>query len=156
METPYEITALTRTDRTTPPAHAYHPPLAPAEIPPGVEVVTLPDGRRTLAYTQPTTSTAPTPAAPPSGVPAWAKTTALLAPTVGAGIGAGGFGLSYAAPGVIAMTDALWAAAALLATGCGGAALLLSRWRNRAPAPITQNITATGLFGRASGTINNR
>ncbi|MBQ1118642.1 hypothetical protein [Streptomyces sp. B15] len=154
METPYEITTLTRTDRTTPPANIVHPPLAPAEIPPGVEVVTLPDGRRTLAYTQPPTQAAPA-AAPPSGVPAWAKTTALLAPTVGAGIGAGGFGLSYAAPGVIAMTDALWAAAALVATGCGGAALLLSRWRRSAPTQVTQNITANGLFGRANGTINN-
>ncbi|WP_324608028.1 hypothetical protein [Streptomyces albus] len=87
-------------------------------------------------------------------MPAWAKTTALLAPTVGMGVGAGGFGLSYAAPGVLAMTDALWAAAALLATGCGGAALLLSRWRNRAPAQITQNITAHGFLSRAGGTIN--
>ncbi|MEU2719390.1 hypothetical protein [Streptomyces smyrnaeus] len=155
METPYEITTLTRTDQQAPPANVIQPPLAPAEIPPGVEVVTLPDGRRTLAYAQPPTQAAPA-AAPPSGVPAWAKTTALLAPTVGAGIGAGGFGLSYAAPGVIAMTDALWAAVALVATGCGGAAFLLSRWRNRTPAPITQNITANGLFGRANGTINNR
>ncbi|WP_055500296.1 hypothetical protein [Streptomyces albus] len=154
METPYEITTLTRTDHPTLPAHAVRPPLAPAEIPPGVEVVTLPDGRRTLAYTQPPAPGGTAPAAPSSGVPAWAKTTALLAPTVGVGIGAGGFGLSYAAPGVLAMTDALWAAAALLATGCGGAALLLSRWRRSAPAQITQNITATGLFGRAGGTIN--
>ncbi|MEU4964977.1 hypothetical protein [Streptomyces smyrnaeus] len=153
MSTPYEITTLTRTDQTNPPASVVRPPLAPAEIPPGVEVVTLPDGRRTLAYTQPTAPAAPA-TAPPSGVPGWAKTTALLAPTVGAGIGAGGFGLSYAAPGVIAMTDALWAAAALLATGCGGAALLLSRWRNRAPAHVTQNITAHGFMSRAGGTIN--
>ncbi|NSC22611.1 hypothetical protein FM076_16100 [Streptomyces albus subsp. chlorinus] len=156
METPYEITTLTRTDHPTPPAHAIRPPLGPSEIPPGVEVVTLPDGRRTLAYTQPPVPAAPAPVASSSGVPAWAKTTALLAPTVGAGIGAGGFGLSYAAPGVLAMTDALWAAAALVATGCGGAALLLGRWRNRAPAQITQNITATGLFSRANGTINHR
>ncbi|MDF4250467.1 hypothetical protein [Streptomyces sp. WMMB303] len=131
-------------------------PMTAAEIPPGVEVVTLPDGRRTLAYTQPPNPAGRPQTAPPAGVPGWAKTTALLAPTVGAGIGAGGFGLSYAAPGVIAMTDALWATAALIATGCGGAALLLSRWRNRTPAHITQNITAHGLFGRANGTINNR
>ncbi|MEU2606843.1 hypothetical protein [Streptomyces albus] len=159
METPYEITTLTRTDHPNPPAHTVRPPLAPAEIPPGVEVVTLPDGRRTLAYTQPPApgGPAPAPAAPPSsGVPAWAKTTALLAPTVGVGIGAGGFGLSYAAPGVLAMTDALWAAAALVATGCGGAALLLGRWRRSAPAQITQNITAHGFLSRANGTINHR
>ncbi|WP_432107887.1 hypothetical protein [Streptomyces sp. AA1529] len=154
METPYEITTLTRTDQTNPPSHLARTPLGPAEIPPGVELVTLPDGRRTLAYTQPPTPTGHPQTAPPAGVPGWAKTTALLAPTVGAGIGAGGFGLSYAAPGVIAMTDALWATAALIATGCGGAALLLSRWRNRTPAHITQNITAHGFMSRASGTIN--
>ncbi|MFH9106143.1 hypothetical protein ACH4LN_07520 [Streptomyces albus] len=155
METPYEITTLTRADQQAPPANIVHPPLAPAEIPPGVEVVTLPDGRRTLAYTQLPEQAAPA-AAPPSGVPAWAKTTALLAPTVGVGIGAGGFGLSYAAPGVLAMTDALWAAVALVATGCGGAALLLGRWRRSAPAQITQNITAHGFMSRAGGTINHR
>ncbi|RCG20780.1 hypothetical protein DTL70_21130 [Streptomyces diacarni] len=154
METPYEITTLTRTDQTNPPAHLVRAPLGPAEIPPGVELVTLPDGRRTLAYTQAPATAPPLAAAPSSGVPGWAKTTALLAPTLGAGIGAGGFGLSYAAPGVIAMTNALWAAVALIATGCGGAALLLGRWRNRAPAHITQNITAHGFMSRAGGTIN--
>ncbi|WP_254666120.1 hypothetical protein [Streptomyces sp. WMMB 322] len=129
------------------------PTMAPHEIPPGVELVTLPGGVRTLAYTQPPAPAAPVaPTAQP--VPAWAKTTALLAPTIGAGIGAGGFGLHYAAPGVIAMTDALWAAVALVAASCGGAAYLLTRWRHRAPAQITQNVTATGLFGRANGTIN--
>ncbi|QHF97579.1 hypothetical protein DEH18_31200 [Streptomyces sp. NHF165] len=153
METPYEITTLTRTDHPHPPAPAEHMPLGPAEIPPGVQVVMLPDGRRTLAYTQPTTAATPPPASA-QPIPAWARTAALLAPTVGGGITAAGIGISYAAPGVIAMTDALWAAVALLATGCGGAALLLTRWRRRTPTHITQNITASGVFSRANGTIN--
>ncbi|MCX5147929.1 hypothetical protein OHB36_14315 [Streptomyces sp. NBC_00320] len=121
----------------------------------GIRLVTLPDGTRTLAYTHPTpTEPAPIPA-PAAGVPAWAKTTALLAPTIGGGIGAAGIGISYAAPGLIAMAEALWAAVALIAAG--GAALLLGRTR-RAPAAthITQHITATGLFGRATGSIGRR
>lgn len=117
---PYEPT---RTSTTAParygaPIHyptAVQQPVMPiAELPPGVEMVTLPGGYRTLAYTQPP-SAAPAPA--PQPIPAWAKTTALLAPTVGAGIAAAGFGISYAAPGLIAMTDALWAAIALIAAG---------------------------------------
>ncbi|WP_052863579.1 hypothetical protein [Streptomyces niger] len=123
------------------------------EIPPGVQVVTLPGGVRTLAYAEPTTP--PSPVVPVAqSVPAWAKTTALLVPTTGFGIGAAGVGLSYAAPGLIAMSHALWAAVALIATGSAAAVALLKRCRRPAPAQITQNITATGLFGRASGTVN--
>ncbi|SCK47256.1 hypothetical protein H180DRAFT_04217 [Streptomyces sp. WMMB 322] len=152
-DTTYEITTHRTDARVLHPEPLTRPTMAPHEIPPGVELVTLPGGVRTLAYTQPPAPAAPVaPTAQP--VPAWAKTTALLAPTIGAGIGAGGFGLHYAAPGVIAMTDALWAAVALVAASCGGAAYLLTRWRHRAPAQITQNVTATGLFGRANGTIN--
>ncbi|MFF3859191.1 hypothetical protein [Streptomyces sp. NPDC002209] len=131
------------------------PQMLPAEIPPGVQYVTLPSGARTLAYTHPT-PTEPAPAPTPAGsIPGWAKTTALLAPTLGGGIGAAGIGISYAAPGLIAMTEALWAAVALIAAG--GAALLLGRTR-RAPAStyITQHITATGFFGRATGSIGHR
>ncbi|MFI9028830.1 hypothetical protein [Streptomyces sp. NPDC053560] len=126
------------------------------EIPPGVRVVTLPGGIRTLAYTEPA-APPPMPAAPTAQpIPAWAKTTALLVPTTGFGIGIAGVGLSYAAPGLIAMTDALWAAVTVIAAGGTAALALLKRCRRPAPAPapITQNITATGLFGRASGTIN--
>ncbi|MFI9629168.1 hypothetical protein [Streptomyces sp. NPDC052042] len=135
--------------------------MLPADIPPGVDWVTLPNGGRTLAYTQSATPPA-IPVTPAQPIPAWAKTTALLAPTVGAGIGAAGIGLSYAAPGLIAMTHVLWSAAALVvaaviavpvlfrtacrATGRGGGTQTTTR--------ITQNITATGLFGRANGTIN--
>ncbi|MFF3858706.1 hypothetical protein [Streptomyces sp. NPDC002209] len=127
------------------------PRMLPAEIPPGVQYVTLPGGARTLAYT-PTTPAEPVPAA---RIPVWAKTTALLAPTVGGGIGAASIGLAYAAPGLIALTEALWAAVALIAAG--GAALLLGRTR-RAPASthITQHITSAGFFGRARGTIQHR
>lgn len=140
------------------PAYLQHRPTQPMplhEIPPGVELVTLPSGIRTLAYTQPT---APPMSAAPAAqpVPAWAKTTALLVPTTGFGIGAAGVGLSYAAPGLIAMSHALWAAVALIAAGGGAAVALLKRCRRPAPAQITQHITATGLFGRANGTINHR
>ncbi|MEV5379765.1 hypothetical protein AB0L26_27935 [Streptomyces nondiastaticus] len=157
---------------TTPPGirpSAYTPlavPMPMHELPPGVDVVTLPDGTRTLAYTTPTTPAAPPPAAAaPGTVPVWAKTTALLAPTVGGGIAITGVGLSAAAPGLIAMTSALWAAVALIATSATAAVVLLSAARRRTsdnpgrtdPEPhITQNITATGMFGRATGTINHR
>ncbi|MFD3542477.1 hypothetical protein ACFWUQ_23715 [Streptomyces sp. NPDC058662] len=126
----------------------------------GIAWVTLPDGTRTLAYTHPTpTDTAPAPATP-AAVPTWAKTTALLAPTLGSGIGAAGIGISYAAPGVLAMAEALWALVALIAAGTALPLLLrATRGAGRGRAPVqhvTQNITATGLFGRATGTLNNR
>ncbi|MFC5881038.1 hypothetical protein [Streptomyces virginiae] len=124
--------------------------MLPAEIPPGVQYVTLPDGTRTLAYT-------PQPQTPPARpVPTWAKTTALLAPTVGGGIAAASAGLAYAAPGLIALAEALWATVALIAAG---AVVVLARPRratNRPTTHITQHVTATGLFGRATGTINHR
>nr|WP_244501225.1 hypothetical protein [Streptomyces sp. TP-A0874] len=132
-----------------------HPAMAPEEIPPGVQIVTLPSGIRTLAYTQPPTP-APDPTTPTTQpIPTWAKTTALLSPTVGAGA----VGLSYAAPGLIAMSQALWSAVALIATSSAAVTALLwaarrSTNQQAAPAQITQNITATGLFGRANGTIN--
>ncbi|MFF4293171.1 hypothetical protein ACFY0N_05875 [Streptomyces vinaceus] len=124
----------------------------------GIALVTLPDGTRTLAYTHPTlTEPAPAPA-PAAGVPGWAKTTALLAPTLGGGIGAAGIGISYAAPGLIAMADALWALAALVAAAATAPLLLRSSRRQRAHTTthITQHITAGGFFGRASGTFNHR
>ncbi|MFD3544460.1 hypothetical protein ACFWUW_02380 [Streptomyces sp. NPDC058655] len=136
------------------------PVIPPAELPPGVEMVTLPGGYRTLAYTHPQPPV-PTPAPVAQPIPAWAKTTALLAPTIGGGIAAAGFGISYAAPGLIAMTEALWAAIALIAVGTL-APLLLRAGRGaggRGAAPVqhvTQNISASGMFGRATGTINHR
>ncbi|WP_030717391.1 hypothetical protein [Streptomyces sp. NRRL F-2580] len=139
------------------PTPVQHPGMAIAELPPRVELVTLPNGYRTLAYTHPTPPP-PAPAAQP--IPVWAKTTALLAPTLGGGIAAAGFGISYAAPGLIAMTDALWAAIALIAAGTLAPLLLRAgRGPDRGTAPVqhvTQNITASGMFGRATGTLNNR
>ncbi|MBM4794612.1 hypothetical protein HXP44_21735 [Streptomyces sioyaensis] len=138
------------------------------EIPPGVQEVILPSGERALAYSTGPTNPQPTSAAPAAPVaqpiPAWAKSTALLAPTIGAGIGMAAVGLSTAVPGLIAMSHALWAAAALLATGGTAAAVVVGRVRARITAApqatqrphITQYITATGLFGRANGTINHR
>ncbi|WP_414629029.1 hypothetical protein [Streptomyces xanthochromogenes] len=153
----YEIT----TKALNPDPLAYQPMPAravmlPGEIPPGVQLVTLPGGQRALAYVQPpahTPQAAPVAAQP---VPAWAKTTALLAPTVGFGIAAGGIGLSYAAPGLIAMSHALWAAGAFLVAAVIGVPALIggARRRGAGPTQITQNITANGLFGRAKGTIN--
>lgn len=159
-ETPYEITTA-RPQPTGPVAPGTgweRPAMLPEELPPGVQVVTLPGGIRTLAYTQPPTApTAPAAAPGAQPIPAWAKTTALLAPTVGLGIGAASVGLSYAAPGLIAMSHALWSAAALIVAAVVAVPVLLrSGRRATAPTQITQNITATGLFGRASGTINHR
>lgn len=161
-EPTYEITTAVPQHRFHGPVeHIQHPQMFSAEIPPGVGWVTLPGGVRTLAYTHPTP---PPPATTPVSqpVPAWAKTTALLAPTLGGGIAAAGIGLSYAAPGLIAMSQALWSAAALLVAAVIAVPLLLRGARKAAgggsgsSTHITQNITATGLFGRANGTINNR
>ncbi|MFI5672912.1 hypothetical protein [Streptomyces sp. NPDC051704] len=130
-------------------------PVFPEEA--GIALVTLPDGTRTLAYTHPVPAEpAPVPASP-AGVPVWAKTTALLAPTLGGGIGAAGIGISYAAPGLIALTEALWALVALIAAGAALPMLLrASRGRSTSTTHITQHITATGLFGRAYGTTSHR
>ncbi|MFJ1698960.1 hypothetical protein ACIOHC_28175 [Streptomyces sp. NPDC088252] len=136
------------------------PVMLPSEIPPGVQMVTLPGGVRTLAYTPEQAPPAPpVPVAQP--IPAWAKTTALLVPTVGGGVAAAGIGLSYAAPGLIAMSQALWATVALIAAGAIGLPVLLRLARSgtgggRSTTHITQNITAPGMFGRANGTINHR
>ncbi|MFD7920529.1 hypothetical protein ACFV3R_15045 [Streptomyces sp. NPDC059740] len=163
-------------------SHTDLPPLRAEDIPDGVQEVFLPDGRRALAYTTPSAAPtvvqpepAPGPPAPPPApaaaavpvaqpIPAWVKSTALLAPTLGGGVAVSAVGLSVAAPGLDAASHALWSLVALLATGGGAAALLLSRVRARLAAAqraaerphITQNITATGLFGRANGTINHR
>ncbi|MFE9931750.1 hypothetical protein [Streptomyces sp. NPDC005533] len=161
---PYEHTTASPTeparygDPIYYPTAVQQPVMLSAELPPGVEMVTLPNGYRTLAYTHPQPLT-PAPAVQP--IPAWAKTTALLAPTVGGGIAAAGFGISYAAPGLIAMTEALWAAIALIAAGTLAPLLLRTGrgmgGRDKAPVQhVTQNITATGMFGRATGTLNNR
>ncbi len=154
----YEIT--TKALNSDPLAYRPAPARAvmlPNEIPPGVQLVTLPGGQRALAYVQPPTHTPPPAPTGSQPIPAWAKTTALLAPTLGFGIAAGGIGLSYAAPGLIAMSHALWAAGALIVATVIGVPALLGSTRRRAAAPtqITQNITANGLFGRANGTINN-
>ncbi|WP_031071605.1 hypothetical protein [Streptomyces sp. NRRL S-118] len=152
-QTPYEITTLTGQSRPLP-----RPVMLPEEIPPGVGWVTLPGGVRTLAYTQQPTALAPQPVAA-QPVPRWAKTTALLAPTIGGGVAAAGVGLSYAAPGLIAMSHALWATVALIAAGAIALPVLLGACRRggkAGPPHVTQNITATGLFGKATGTINHR
>ncbi|MET4648319.1 hypothetical protein ABID95_008092 [Streptomyces atratus] len=161
-DTAYEITTTARRsdDTTTYLMETAGPVMLPSEIPPGVQMVTLPGGIRTLAYTQPTA-----PAAPPvpvsQPIPAWAKTTALLTPTIGGGIAAAGIGLSYAAPGLIAMSQALWSAVALIAATAIGVPVLLRLGRaatgtGRGTTHITQNITASGMFGKANGTINSR
>ncbi|MFD8343564.1 hypothetical protein ACFV2C_14970 [[Kitasatospora] papulosa] len=153
-ETAYEITTLTPQQPTT------HTAMLPTEIPPGVQMVTLPGGIRTLAYTpQQAPPMPPVPVAQP--IPAWAKTTALLTPTIGGGVAAAGIGISYAAPGLIAMSQALWAAVALIAAAAIGVPMLLRLGRSaadteagRGTTHITQTITATGMFGRSNGTIN--
>ncbi|MFH8472027.1 hypothetical protein [Streptomyces sp. NPDC018000] len=165
-DTTYTITAQAPrpTDRPAYLPDPVGPVMLPSEIPPGVQMVTLPGGIRTLAYTpQQAPPAPPVPVAQP--IPAWAKTTALLVPTVGGGVAAAGIGLSYAAPGLIAMSQALWATVALIAAGAIGLPVLLRLARNgtgtgtgtwRSTTHITQNITATGLFGKATGTINHR
>ncbi|WP_053627457.1 hypothetical protein, partial [Streptomyces sp. XY511] len=109
---------LTPTTRYGDPVHRPRPiephaVLLPTDVPPGVDWVTLPNGIRTLAYTRP--NPAPAVEAEPvrESIPRWARTTALLAPTLGGGVAAAGFGISYAAPGVLAMAEALWATVAL-------------------------------------------
>ncbi|MFI1948812.1 hypothetical protein ACH46F_33805 [Streptomyces virginiae] len=160
---PRTIAALRYGDPIYHPTTVQQPVLLPADIPPGVEWVTLPNGVRTLAYTHPQQppTAQPEPAHRPEPIPRWARTTALLAPTVGGGIAAAGFGISYAAPGVLAMAEALWAAVALIAAGALAPLLLRTTRRTcgRGAAPVqhvTQHISASGMFGRATGTLNNR
>ena len=100
--------------------HTSTPPMRAEEIPPGVQEVILPNGERALAYS--TGPTNPPPPAVPSApvaqpIPAWAKSTALLAPTVGGGIAVAAVGLSAAAPGLVAVSHVLWSAVAAIATG---------------------------------------
>ncbi|WP_411126259.1 hypothetical protein [Streptomyces sp. x-19] len=144
-----------------------HPTLPPQDIPPGVQEVILPSGERALVYsTGPTTPTPPeAPAAPVAQpIPAWAKATALLAPTVGGGITITAVGLSAAAPGLVAVSHVLWSTVAALAAGGAAAVAVIGRVRARITAAqremqrphITQHITATGFLGRANGTINHR
>lgn len=152
----------------TPASAAYPLPLAPVHpgVIPAVASVVLPDGHVVTGYTLTPTHPEPAPVLTPVArpVPAWARTTALLAPTVGGGIAAAGLGLSYAAPGLTAMSQLLWPIAALAALIPIAATALLRAVRGRVasepaappPAPIVQNITANGLFGRAHGTINHR
>ncbi|WP_438271761.1 hypothetical protein [Streptomyces erythrochromogenes] len=157
---------LTPTTRYGDPIHRPRPVephtvLLPSEVPPGVDWVTLPNGIRTLAYTHPHPAPASEPEPVRESIPRWAKTTALLAPTLGGGIAAAGFGISYAAPGVLAMAEALWATVALIAAGALAPLLLRATRRTggRSAGPvqhITQNISASGMFGRATGTLNNR
>lgn len=153
-QTAYEITTMLTQQPTV------HAAMLPHEIPPGVQMVTLPGGIRTLAYTpQQAQPAPPVPVSQP--IPAWAKTTALLAPTIGGGVAAAGIGLSYAAPGLIAMSQALWAAVALIAAAAIGVPALLRLSRATAgtgggATHITQNITASGMFGKANGTTNHR
>lgn len=151
----HPLTRVRLATEQTPPAALRALPLTPHETPPGVQYVTLPDGRVTLAYTHPThLEPEPAPAAS-QPVPAWAKTTALLAPTIGLGITGAGIGLHYAAPGLIAMAHALWATVALIAAGT--LPLLLLRARRHGGGPhITHHthVTANGLLGRATTTIN--
>ncbi|MFE1268499.1 hypothetical protein [Streptomyces sp. NPDC058758] len=165
-------------DHTAYPAPVIHHPIplhsvthgavvpAPPTVLPGVASVQLPDGRVVTGYTLTPAPNAPS--RPAGAVPGWAKTTALLAPTVGGGVAAAGVGLSYAAPGLIAMSHALWSAAALVVAAVIAVPLALRSARRaltggssgagggpvRTTTHITQNITATGLFGRANGTIN--
>ncbi|WP_274916552.1 hypothetical protein [Streptomyces sp. WZ-12] len=149
--------------------HPQHPTLPPHDIPPGVQEVILPSGERALAYsTAPTPPVLPAPTVPTAPaaqpIPAWAKATALLAPTVGGGIAITAVGLSAAAPGLLAVSHVLWSAVAAIATGGIAAAGVIGRVRARITAAqremqrphITQHITSTGLFGRANGTINHR
>ncbi|MFF8369258.1 hypothetical protein ACF05W_10485 [Streptomyces lydicus] len=146
------------------PATQAFPAMRAEEIPPGVQEVILPNGERALAYSTGPTNPPPTPAAPAAPtaqpIPAWAKTTALLAPTLGGGIAVAAVGLSAAAPGLVAVSHVLWSTVAAIATGGIVAAAVIGRVRARITAAqrphITQHITATGLFGRANGTINHR
>ncbi|WP_407552741.1 hypothetical protein QOM21_22790 [Streptomyces sp. Pv4-95] len=156
-ETPDEITTVPRQPTRT------HGAMLPSEIPPGVQEVILPSGERALAYsTGPTNSPqVPVPAAPAAQpIPAWAKATALLAPTVGGGIAIAAVGLSAAAPGLVAVSHVLWSAVAAIAAGGVVAGAVIGRVRARITAAqrphITQHITASGMFGRANGTINHR
>ncbi|WP_049576203.1 hypothetical protein, partial [Streptomyces sp. SBT349] len=122
----------------------------------------------------------PTPHAPPNTPPrpahtdthvsGRAKSTALVAGAGGVGVGAATAGIGYGSELVAASSGGLMDAAQALAIIAGsivGAAWFLTAALRRRPNPspseteqptthITQNITASGMFGKANGTINHR
>lgn len=151
------------THHPTPVTPAVPTPLVPLQTGPlpAVQTIQLPDGRVITGYTLTPDQPQPAPVPVARPVPSWAKTTALLAPTIGGGIAAAGYGLAAAAPGLIAAAQALWAAAALLILIPLGAVTVLRTLTGRhreEPTETTQivQVTATGLFGRAHGTIHNQ
>ncbi|UED85295.1 hypothetical protein [Streptomyces profundus] len=100
-----------------------------------------------------------------------AKDTALMVAAGGTGIGAAGAGIGYGSGLIATASGGLMTAAIALAIATGSitAAVALIRTtcktstagearesEQRATTHITQNISATGLFGKANGTINNR
>ncbi|MGA5130826.1 hypothetical protein ACPCTO_13555 [Streptomyces olivoreticuli] len=107
--------------------------------------------------------TAP-PAPPVPAVPAWVWRYSALALSTGGAIGLAGWGIGQTAAWGPYLRDALYTLAVIAIGGaaCAAAAAsilgkLLQTIRARLERPhITQNITATGVFGRANGTVNHR
>jgi hypothetical protein len=178
---PAEIVTMARTDR--PEQHAA--PIQPAPARAVAVPAMLPNGEVTAAYVDPSQLAAlmaaayagqPAPATD-TRVSGRAKSVALVSVSGGVGIGAATTGIGYGAGMVAANSAGLMTAAIATAIGAGSitlAALLLryvfgglgrrlgaSASTGSQPTAthvthITQNVTATGPFGRANGTINNR
>ncbi|MER5969402.1 hypothetical protein ABT112_06625 [Streptomyces sp. NPDC002055] len=95
------------------------------------------------------------PAAP--AVPAWVWKYSALSLSTGGTLALTGWGIGQLAPALPHLETLLYAIAALglaLTVGIGWLRTTLTSHRHAAPTQITQHVTATGLFGRAHGTIH--
>ncbi|MEY9876030.1 hypothetical protein ABH931_005537 [Streptacidiphilus sp. MAP12-33] len=118
-----------------------------------------------MAAQQYAAAPAPPPAPPvETRVSGRAKGAALVAVAGGTGVGAAATGVGYAAGLIASAGSGLMTAAIALAIATGSifALTLLLRGtlaprggRDSGTTYVTQNVTATGLFGRAHGTVNN-
>ncbi|MFF4649330.1 hypothetical protein [Streptomyces sp. NPDC001380] len=121
-----------------------------------------------LATATPTPTPQPAPAPVDTRVSGRAKGAALVAVSGGLGVGAATAGVGYGAGMIASASEGLMTASLALALGSASIAGLTLFLRTafgrshgggaggQAGPHITQNITATGLFGRAHGTITHR
>ncbi|WP_062209508.1 hypothetical protein [Streptomyces sp. NBRC 109706] len=169
----HPTTYLTRTDQPTPspaPGPVVHPRSGADLTPQQLALLAA------LIQQTGTTPAVPTPA-PVAPTPTEtrmsgrAKDTALVVAASGTGLGAAGAGIGYGSGLIATASGGLMTAAIALAIATGSitAAIALIRTacktnttgkaredKKRPTTHITQHVTATGLFGKANGTINNR
>jgi hypothetical protein len=133
-------------------------PAVPGAVPPaGAVRVWTPDGREiwldAAGMAMELTHTAAVSAAP---IPRWARTAALLMPTGAGSVALAAWGITEAAPGLLALAHALWSLClSLLGLAVLLGVVLLLRPSRSSGVSATATATATaagGLFRRATAT----